>query len=204
MTQIDTLLLDRDGTLIEERHYLKDPDQVALIPGTVAPLRRLAELGCRFFLASNQSGIGRGILTEDDYQSVHERLQAMLSAEGIRLGGAAFCPHVPDAGCDCRKPRTGLWKQLAGQFGLRPENTVMIGDKIADIRFGQAIGCAETVLVLTGHGLEAAEKLGLEALNSAVRPCAPGPDRPTWLARDLGSYLELLVQKKESVHAHRI
>ena len=204
MTHIDTILLDRDGTLIEERHYLKDPDQVALIPGTVAPLRRLAELGCRFFLASNQSGIGRGILTEDDYRRVHERLQAMLLAEAIRLGGAAFCPHAPDADCDCRKPRTGLWKQLAEQFGLRPENTVMIGDKISDIRFGQAIGCAETVLVLTGHGLEAAEKLDLEAPDSAVQPCAPGPGRPTWAARDLGSYLELLVQKKESVHAHRI
>jgi D-glycero-D-manno-heptose 1,7-bisphosphate phosphatase len=104
MTHIDTILLDRDGTLIEERHYLKDPDLVALIPGTIAPLRRLAELGCRFFLASNQSGIGRGILTEYEYRSVHERLEAMLLAEGIRLGDAAFCPHAPDAGL--RLPQT--------------------------------------------------------------------------------------------------
>ena len=204
MTQIDTILLDRDGTLIEERHYLKDPDQVALILGTVAPLRRLAELGCRFFLASNQSGIGRGILTEDDYQSVHERLQAMLLAEGIRLGGAAFCPHVPDAGCDCRKPRTGLWKQLAGQFGLRPENTVMIGDKIADIRFGQAIGCAETALVLTGHGQSEAHKLGLPAPDRDVELCPAHPGWPDLCARTLTDYLDWLVQKKDDVHAHRI
>ncbi|HCU70013.1 MAG TPA: HAD family hydrolase, partial [Desulfomicrobium sp.] len=95
MTRIETILLDRDGTLIEERHYLRDPELVALIPGAAAPMRRLAELGCRFFLASNQSGIGRGLLTPDDYFAVHARLEELLRAEGITLGGAAFCPHGP-------------------------------------------------------------------------------------------------------------
>lgn len=204
MTSIDTILLDRDGTLIEERHYLRDPDLVALIPGAAAPMRRLTELGCRFYLASNQSGIGRGILTEQDYVAVHARLETVLLAEGIALGGAAFCPHAPDEDCACRKPRTGLWRELARRFDLHPEHTVMIGDKAADIRFGQAIGCAETVLVLTGHGRAEAEKLGLAPLTATVQPCSPGADRPTWLARNLGSYLELLVQKKEHVHAHRI
>ena len=203
MTPIDTILLDRDGTLIEERHYLRDPDQVALIPGVAAPMRRLAGLGCRFFVASNQSGIGRGLLTEADYRAVHARLEALLLAEGIALGGAAFCPHAPEDGCDCRKPRTGLWLQLAGRHGLRPETTAMVGDKLADVRFGQAAGCAETALVLTGHGPAEAAKLGLPPLDRAVRACAAGDGRPTYLARDLGAYLELLVQKKEHVHAHR-
>ena len=97
-----------------------------------------------------------------------------------------------------------MWLKLAASFGLRPEKTVMVGDKVADIRFGHAVGCAETVLVLTGHGREAAAKLGLPLLEETVRRCAPGPDNPTWLARDLGSFLSLLVQKKEHVHAHRI
>lgn len=204
MTDIDTILLDRDGTLIEERHYLSDPALVALIPGTTAPMRRLIELGCAFYLASNQSGIGRGLFSPEDYRRVHARLEETLLAEGVTLGGAAFCPHAPDDGCDCRKPRTGLWRELASAFGLRPEKTVMIGDKVADIRFGHAVGCAETVLVLTGHGRDAAAKLGLTLLDEPVRPCAPGPDNPTWLARDLGAYLALLVQEKEHVHAHRI
>jgi D-glycero-D-manno-heptose 1,7-bisphosphate phosphatase len=204
MTPIDTILLDRDGTLIEERHYLRDPDQVALIPGIAVPMRRLAALGCRFFVASNQSGIGRGILTEADYRAVHARLEALLLAEGIALGGAAFCPHAPETGCDCRKPRTELWLQLARRHGLRPENTAMVGDKLADIRFGQAVGCAETALVLTGHGPGEAARLDLPSLDRAVRACAAGDGRPTYLARDLGAYLELLVQKKEHVHAHRI
>jgi D-glycero-D-manno-heptose 1,7-bisphosphate phosphatase len=204
MTPIDTILLDRDGTLIAERHYLRDPDLVALIPSVAKPMRRLAELGCRFFLASNQSGIGRGLLTEEDYLAVHARLEDLLRAEGITLTGAARCPHAPEADCDCRKPRAGLWRQLVATFGLRPENTVMIGDKRADIRFGQAIGCAETVLVLTGHGHDEAARLGLALPDAPVQPCPPGPDRPTWVARDLGGYLELLVQKKDPVHAHRI
>jgi len=204
MTNIDTILLDRDGTLIEERHYLRDPDLVALMPGVAAPMRRLMELGCAFYLASNQSGIGRGFFRVEDYHQVHARLVELLLAEGVTLGGAAFCPHAPEDGCACRKPRTGLWRELAQAFGLRPEKTVMIGDKMADIRFGKAIGCAKTVLVLTGHGLDAACKLGLESQGEPVRPCPPNPDNPTWLAKDLAAFLWQLVQKKEHVHAHRI
>lgn len=204
MTGIDTILLDRDGTLIEERHYLSDPALVTLIPGVAAPMRRLAGLGCVFYLASNQSGIGRGLFSEDDYRRVHARLEELLLAEGIVLGGAAHCPHSPEDKCECRKPLVGLWQKLAATHGLSPENTVMVGDKVADIRFGQAIGCAETVLVLTGHGPDATRGLGLHASGLPLQRCAPGPDRPTWLARDLGCYLEHLVQKKEHVHAHRI
>lgn len=204
MTSIDTILLDRDGTLIEERHYLSDPDLVALIPGAAGPMRRLGELGCLFYLASNQSGIGRGLFGAADYLRVHERLEELLLAEGIRLAGAAHCPHAPEDDCRCRKPRTGLWLELAGRFGLAARNTVMVGDKVADIRFGQAIGCAETVLVLTGHGPEAARRLSLDTPPVPVLRCPPGPDRPTRLARDLGSYLEHLVQEKEHVHAHRV
>jgi D-glycero-D-manno-heptose 1,7-bisphosphate phosphatase len=203
MTRIQTILLDRDGTLIEERHYLRDPDRVALIPGVAGPMRRLADLGCRFFLASNQSGIGRGIITPEDYRAVHARLEDLLRAEGIALSGAAFCPHEPGEDCPCRKPRTGMWEELATRYGLRPENTAMVGDKLADVAFGRAAGCAETVLVLTGHGQEEAARLGLEAIDAGVLPCSPGPDRPDLLARDLGAYLDLLVQKKGYVHAHR-
>jgi len=204
MTDISTILLDRDGTLIEERHYLRDPDLVALIPGVAVPMRRLGEMGCGFYLASNQSGIGRGLFSAEEYRRVHARLEELLLAEDIRLSGAAHCPHAPEDGCQCRKPRTGLWLELTGRFNLSAHKAVMIGDKVADIRFGQAIGCAETVLVLTGHGPEAARRLGLAEPLAPVLRCPPGPDRPTWLARDLGSYLSQLVQKKEHVHAHRV
>ena len=204
MTRIQSILLDRDGTLIEERHYLRDPEQVALVPGVAGTMRSLADLGCRFYLVSNQSGIGRGLLTLDDYLAVHARLEELLRAEGITLSGAAFCPHAPSEDCACRKPHTGMWVELAARYGLRAETSVMVGDKIADIGFGRAAGCAETVLVLTGHGPEPAARLGLDPLTADVQACPPGPDRPDQLARDLGRYLGLLVQKKGLVHAHRV
>ena len=204
MTRIQPILLDRDGTLIEERHYLRDPDLVVLMPGVAEPMRLLAKMGCRFFLASNQSGIGRGLLTEDDYRAVHSRLEAMLRAEGIAIGGAAFCPHAPGDACPCRKPRTGMWDELSSRFGLRPETTVMVGDKAADIAFGQAVGCAETALVLTGHGSEEAAKLELPSPVEDVLICSPEPGKPDVMARDLTCYLNRLVQNKGHVHAHRL
>ena len=204
MTGIDTILLDRDGTLIEERHYLRDPDGVILIPGAAEAMRRLAERGLRFFVVSNQSGIGRGLLTLADYQAVHERLRDLLAAAGVQLTDAAFCPHTPADNCACRKPRVGLWEQLATAHDLRPERTAMVGDKIADIAFGRAVGCAETVLVLSGHGADEAEKLGLPTLSRPVETRPAHPGWPDLCARTLTDYLDWLVQKKDDVHAHRI
>lgn len=204
MTGIDTILLDRDGTVIEERHYLRDPEGVVLIPGVAEAMRRLAERGVRFFLVSNQSGIGRGLLTLADYHAVHARLRELLAAAGVHLSGTAFCPHAPEAQCNCRKPRPGLWDQLAAEHGLRPEHTAMVGDKIADIAMGQTVGCVETVLVLTGHGTREARKLGLPESSLAVAPCPAHPGWPSLCARSLTDYLNLLVQEKDAVHAHRI
>ncbi len=204
MTDIDAILLDRDGTLIEERHYLRNPDDVALIPGAAQAMHRLTERGVRFFVVSNQSGIGRGLLTLADYQAVHERLRDLLATAGVHLTDAAFCPHTPADNCTCRKPLVGLWEQLATAHDLRPERTAMVGDKIADVAFGRAVGCAETVLVLSGHGADEAEKLGLPALSRPVETRPAHPGWPDLCARTLTDYLDWLVQKKDDVHAHRI
>lgn len=199
-----TILLDRDGTLIEECHYLRDPKQVALIPGSSAPWRRLAGLGCRFFLISNQSGIGRSLLTLDDYNAVQARLMDLLAAAHCSLQDAVFCPHTPEENCACRKPRIGLWQELVRRHALHAEECVMIGDNIADIHFGQNMGCAQTVLVLTGHGRDTARKLGLSPTDAPLAPGAPTAGQPTWVAQNLGVYLEYLAHSKDTAHAHRI
>lgn len=204
MTSIDTVLLDRDGTLITEENYLRDPDKVTLIPGVASLMRRLCDLNVRFFLVTNQSGIGRGLLTADDYRRVQQRLESLLDAAGVRLVDTAYCPHIPDLRCSCRKPALGQWQTLHADHGLEPASTVMVGDKISDLRFGHAAGCRETVLVLTGHGRQAAAQLGLMVAETPLSLCPGGPDRPTWLAHSLADYLKHLVQKKEHVHARRV
>lgn len=205
MTQtIDTILLDRDGTLIEEQHYLRDPKLVQLIQGVQAPWRLLTEQGCRFFLVTNQSGLGRGYFTLKEYEQVHEHLLSILAEQDMALTDTAFCPHDPDENCDCRKPQPGMWYTLCLHHNLCAQHTVMVGDKKADIQFGQAIGCPETVLVHTGHGQREAQRLGLPPLISPVQTCPVHPGWPSIQARSLGDYLKHLVQNRTLVHAHRI
>ena len=156
-----TVLLDRDGTVIVDKNYLSDPEGVELLPGAAEGLRRFAQAGMRLFVVTNQSGIGRGYFSDAAYHSCHEALVALLQFHGIPLAGSTYCPHAPEAGCDCRKPSLGMWNSLASQYGLAPAQTAMIGDKAEDILFGRKAGVGAAILVLTGNGEKAAERLGL-------------------------------------------
>ena len=167
MAKIITVLLDRDGTVIQDKHYLADPAGVELLSGAAGALRSLAAAGMRLFVVTNQSGIGRGYFSEQDYNACHAAMENLLQAEGVLLDGSAFCSHIPEAACDCRKPSTGMWRTLAAENGLDPSRTAMIGDKAEDIAFGKNAGFAATILVLTGKGTDAAGKLNVSL---------PGPD----------------------------
>jgi len=181
------VLLDRDGTVVEERHYLCDPKQVRLTPGAGPALAALARAGCRLFLVTNQSGLGRGCFSQDQYQVVQDRLAEMLRPFGAVFTATAMCPHAPDAGCACRKPLPGLWEELRRCHGLLPEQTIMIGDKAADVLFAKACGLAAAVLVLTGHGRKAALDMGLPELHPEWLELPASPDRPDVLAKDLAA-----------------
>ncbi len=192
---VRNILLDRDGTLIRECHYLCDPDKVELIPGTIAPMRRLQKNGVRFFLVTNQSGIGRGYFSRNEYESVQRRLTEILSQQNIRLTGAACCPHAPDEACTCRKPAPGMWHELTARYDLPPQQTVMIGDKRADITFGRNASLF-TILVLTGHGVKEAAALGLPSLPGDIQELPnPRKNEPHLMAKDLGTALDWLAEK---------
>ena len=196
-SHITNILLDRDGTLIRECHYLCDPDKVELIPGIIDPMHRLYAKGIRFFLVTNQSGIGRGYFSKEEYKAVQTQLVAMLAEQDILLAGGAFCPHAPDEQCLCRKPKIGMWQELVAQHALLPEATLMIGDKRADISFGLNASLY-TLLVLTGHGAEESTALGLPRLQQKVLELEHR--RPGWphaIAQDLGSALEWINQKSD-------
>lgn len=153
------IMLDRDGTLNVERHYLSDPDQLALYPGVGQALKRLRDHGFGLVVLTNQSGLARGYFDRATLDRIHAKLQEMLTVSGGEVDAIYFCPHEPKDGCDCRKPLTGLVDQAVADWGFDPRRSVMIGDKEADIDLGRAVG-ARTILLRTGWGADT-EKAGL-------------------------------------------
>ena len=147
------VVLDRDGTINAERKYLSSPHQVELLPRASAGLRLLLDLGLRLIVVTNQSGVGRGYYDMAQVEKTHSRLGELLAADHVELDGIYFCPHTPEDDCDCRKPRTGLLEQAAGELGFCAREGFVIGDKPCDIDLGKAVG-AITVLVRTGYGAE--------------------------------------------------
>jgi D-glycero-D-manno-heptose 1,7-bisphosphate phosphatase len=145
------VLLDRDGTINQEVDHLDRPDQVALIPGAAAALRQLRSAGLGVVVLTNQANVGRRLLPLDRLEEIHARLTELLSDEDVSLDGLYVCPHAPEDGCDCRKPRAGLALRAATDHGFRPEDAFVVGDHAADMGLGRAIG-AVTILVRTGHG----------------------------------------------------
>jgi histidinol-phosphate phosphatase family protein len=144
-------LLDRDGTIIAERHYLSDPADVELLPGAGDAIRVLRKAGFAIAVVSNQSAIARGFCEWSDVQRVNSRLSVLLAAEGAFLDGFFICPHHPDVACACRKPAPGLVHEAAAALRADLSRSVVVGDKDCDIGLGEAIG-ATTVLVRSGYG----------------------------------------------------
>ncbi len=147
------LFLDRDGTLIVEKHYLHTPDGVELVPGAAEALKVAKNLGFLLVVVTNQAGIGRGYYTVKDYLSVEARVVELLRQEGVMIDGTYYCPHAPDAGCGCRKPMPELLERAVVDFNIDVAASVMIGDRETDILAGKAAGVGRTMLVKTGYGL---------------------------------------------------
>ncbi len=173
------LFVDRDGTLIVERHHLADPAGVELLPGVAEALRSARALGHPVVVVSNQAGVGRGQFPESVVHAVMARLRQLLRAQGVELDAVRFCPHAPQAGCDCRKPGTRLLREAADDLRLSLPDSVMVGDKWIDVAAGQSARAAG-VLVRTGHGVE---ELALErgaGATAADRVCDDLPAAVRW------------------------
>ena len=132
-------------------------DELRLIPGAGEALRELRGLGLGLVVLTNQSPIGRGMLTVAELEAIHARLGELLAALGVRLAGIEFCPHLPDEGCSCRKPGTLMVERAAAALGFDPGVAWLVGDHGSDLRLGRAVG-ARTILVRTGHGEEELER----------------------------------------------
>ena len=188
------VLLDRDGTLIEDKHYLSEPSGVALLPGVGPALSRLVQAGHRLFLVSNQSGVGRGYFTEQAVVACQKRLEELLEPYGVAFTDAVWCPHAPEESCFCRKPLPGMFDELRARHGLLPETTFMIGDKLDDLGFAANAGLSAGLLVLSGNGAEHARKAGYPVPVSGIVEVPGAPRRVVaadfesavaWIVRDI-------------------
>ena len=155
MSRRPAVFLDRDGTLIEDRHYLGDPAGVRLLSGAADAVRRLNAAGVPAVVVTNQSGIARGLFTEADYQATVRRLDELFAQEGARIDAHYHCPHLPEISgpCDCRKPGPLLYELAARDLALDLERSWWVGDRLRDIEAAGRFGGHGT-LVLTGAGLE--------------------------------------------------
>lgn len=169
------IFLDRDGTLVEEVNYLSHVDDLRLFSFTAEAVRSLKAAGYLVIVVTNQSGIGRGVYDEAAMHSIHEQIQADLSDA---IDGFYFCPHLPDAGCKCRKPGLGMIEEAMADFEIDLERSWMVGDKKIDVETGFNAKI-KTAFVLTGYGQD--HKATLEQL-------------PDLIANDLGDAVASIIE----------
>ena len=145
--------LDRDGTIIHEVEYLADPAGVVLLPGVAEELRELRAMGYALVVVTNQSGIARGMYSEDDFRAVQARVEAVLGAEGVRFDAVLHCPHHPDftGPCECRKPGLGMYRRAEAELGVDLSASLYVGDRLSDVLPALRTG-GRGYLVRTGYG----------------------------------------------------
>jgi D-glycero-D-manno-heptose 1,7-bisphosphate phosphatase len=148
------VLLDRDGVINEDSsEYIKSVAEWRAIPGSLQAIAELTAAGRAVVVLSNQSGVGRGLFSARTLDEIHDALRNAVRAAGGELAGIYYCPHRPEDGCDCRKPRPGLLYRVERELGLEVEGAPFIGDKVSDLEAARAAG-ARPVLVRSGYGRE--------------------------------------------------
>jgi D-glycero-D-manno-heptose 1,7-bisphosphate phosphatase len=184
------VILDRDGTINEDRDdFVKSPEEWVPLPGALEAIARLNHAGWHTVLATNQSGLGRGLFDMVMLNAMHVRMNQMLAKHGGRIDAVFFCPHAPEDQCDCRKPLPGLMLQIGERFGVDLKLTPLVGDSLRDLQAGATAGCP-THLVRTGKGAQLSDEqlAGMLAL-------VPG----TQVHADLGAFADALVQDERQL-----
>jgi D-glycero-D-manno-heptose 1,7-bisphosphate phosphatase len=149
---IETVFLDRDGVINENRaDYVKCWAEFSFLPDAAEAIARLSRSGKRVFVVTNQSVINRGVVSRDVVEAIHRQMVHEIERYGGQIEAVACCPHRPDEGCSCRKPKEGLLLNLAREHGLELRSTVVIGDALSDVEAAVAAGC-RAILVRTGRG----------------------------------------------------
>ena len=179
------VILDRDGTInADSDEFIKTPAEWVPLPGALEAIARLNHAGWHVAVASNQSGLGRGLFDVAALNAIHLKMHKALAALGGRIDAVFYCPHSPDEACQCRKPLPGLFEQIGERFGVDLKMTPVVGDSPRDLQAGAAVGCPPH-LVLTGK----AERLRGQPLPADTYP--PG----TIAHQDLGAFADWLLAR---------
>jgi D-glycero-D-manno-heptose 1,7-bisphosphate phosphatase len=190
MTPIKLVILDRDGTINEDSaEFIKSADEWLPLPGALEAIARLNHAGWHVVVASNQSGLGRGLFEVSDLNDIHAKMHSMLAASGGRVDAVFYCPHAGDDGCHCRKPAPGLFEQISDRYGFGLKNVPVVGDAARDLVAGVAVGC-EPHLVLTGKGAAYQGRSLPETFPANTRVHA-----------DLAAFAEFLLTREEAAAA---
>lgn len=146
------VVLDRDGVInVDSDAFIKTPDEWIALPGSFEAIARLNHAGYRVVVATNQSGIGRGLFDMAALNAMHLKMHRAAAAVGARIDAVFFCPHTAEDHCDCRKPKPGMMQMIAERFEIDPDHTPAVGDSLRDLQAGFISGCVP-YLVLTGKG----------------------------------------------------
>jgi len=155
------IILDRDGVVnLDSEHFIKSPEEWKPIPGSLEAIARLNQAGYRVVLATNQSGIGRGLFDMATLNAIHDKMHKALAQFGGRIDALFFCPHAADSNCECRKPRPGMFEEISKRFNMDLAGVPAIGDSLRDLQAAVALG-ALPILVRTGKGEKTIEAGGL-------------------------------------------
>lgn len=171
------VILDRDGVINRDSpEFVKSADEWLPLPGSIEAIAALSKAGFAVAVASNQSGLARGLVTEDALREMHCKLLDLVAAKGGQVDLIVHCPHGPDTGCDCRKPKPGLMRQVGAHFDIDITGAPMVGDSLRDLQAAAAAGC-RPVLVRTGNGAKTeaalpAELAGVEVYDDLAAAAA--------------------------------
>ena len=178
------VILDRDGTInVDSDEFIKSPEEWLPLPGALEAIARMNHAGWHVAIASNQSGLGRGLFDVGSLNAIHAKMHKAVSSLGGRIDAVFYCPHSPDEGCQCRKPLPGLFEQIGERFGVDLKTVPVVGDTLRDLQAGVAVGCPPH-LVLTGKA---------EPLRG--KPLPEGYPAHTRVHQDLSAFADWLITR---------
>ena len=184
---VKLVILDRDGTINEDREdFVKSPEEWVPLPGALEAIARLNHAGWHVVIASNQSGLGRGLFDMAAVNAMHAKMNQLLARQGGRIDAVFLCPHAPDDPCSCRKPLPGLFEQIGERYGVNLRDVPAVGDSLRDLQAGVAAGC-EPHAVLSG-------KLGEAGEEERGRDLAQVPS--VTVHQNLATFVEHLLQRE--------